>query len=168
MSKLSATLSVAMATSLLAISGCATKNDVKVLRSDIAGLRASIEAANKVAPSTVAPPAAIGPPAAEYKKVSTLVNLPDFMPGLGTLYVQPQTLPAGPFLAYDRDNRLVSTVFMIPVSDIVERKKFEHLPVGDRIVRDVDLYYTPGHPGVEQPHYHYILWHVPEETAKLE
>ena len=50
--------------------------------------------------------------------MSTLVDLPEFMPGLGTLYVQPQTLPAGPFLAYDRDNRLASTIYMIPLADI--------------------------------------------------
>ena len=41
------------------------------------------------------------PPAAPYKKVSELVKLPDFIPGIGTLYVDPKTLPDGPFLAYD-------------------------------------------------------------------
>ncbi len=39
------------------------------------------------------------PPGGSYKKVSTLVKLPDFLPGLGTLYVDPKTLPDGPFLA---------------------------------------------------------------------
>ena len=39
------------------------------------------------------------PPGGKYKKVSTLVELPDFVPGLGVLYVDPDTLPAGPFLA---------------------------------------------------------------------
>jgi hypothetical protein len=29
------------------------------------------------------------PPSAPYKKVSTLVKLPDFLPGIGTLYVNP-------------------------------------------------------------------------------
>jgi hypothetical protein len=38
------------------------------------------------------------PPGGQYKKVSELVKLPDFLPGLGTLYVDPKTLPAGPFL----------------------------------------------------------------------
>ena len=50
--------------------------------------------------------------------MSDLVALPEFIPGLGTLYVQPATLPAGPFLAYDRDGRLVSTIYMIPLADI--------------------------------------------------
>lgn len=36
-----------------------------------------------------------------YKKVSSLVNFPDFFPGLGVIYVVPDTLPAGPFLSFD-------------------------------------------------------------------
>src|SRR3712207_5573221 len=58
------------------------------------------------------------PPSGAYKKVSDLVKLPEFLPGLGQLYVDPKTLPAGPFLAYDRDGRLVSTVFMLPIEDL--------------------------------------------------
>src|SRR5690348_6900399 len=50
------------------------------------------------------------PPGGDYKKVSELVRFPDFYPGLGTLYVQPKTLPVGPFRAYDRDGNLASTI----------------------------------------------------------
>ena len=57
------------------------------------------------------------PPPAPYKKVSELVKLPDFLPGIGTLYVDPKTLPAGPFLAYDHAGKLVSTIYMIPIKD---------------------------------------------------
>ena len=67
----------------------------------------------------------------------------------------------------NRRGRLVNTVYMIPVADVTAHKIFEHLAVGGGAVREVDFYYTPGHPGVEQPHYHVILWHVPEETADL-
>ena len=180
MGKLSAILPAVAAASTLAIGGCATeedlealrstvRNDVAALRSDIASLRASVEAGGRGTGGAATPQAAApGPPPAEYRKVSTLVDLPEFMPGLGTLYVQPQTLPAGPFLAYDRDGRLVSTVFMIPVADVRARKAFERLPVGGRAVQEVDLYYTPGHPGVEQPHYHHVLWHVPKDAARME
>jgi hypothetical protein len=142
------------------------------LRSDLVALRASIEkaaAANRGAGTTAAAEtgAMTGPPPAGYQKVSTLAELPEFIPGLGALYVQPRTIPAGPFLGYDRRGRLVNTVYMIPVADITAHKIFEHLAVGGGAVREVDFYYTPGHPGVEQPHYHVILWHVPEETADL-
>jgi len=107
------------------------------------------------------------PPGGDYKKVSKLVALPDFIPGLGTLYVKPATLPAGPFLAYDRSGRLVSTIYMIPVKDIEAHKKFDELAVGSRNVVGVDMYYNAGHPGVPEPHYHVVLWHVPEHDAKL-
>ena len=108
------------------------------------------------------------PPGGDYQQVSKLVALPDFIPGLGALYVQPATLPAGPFLAYDRDGVLVSTIYMVPIKDIEAQKKLDGLEVGTAKVVDVDLYYNAGHPGVEEPHYHVVLWHVPETDAKLQ
>lgn len=108
------------------------------------------------------------PPGGDYQQVSELVALPDFIPGLGTLFVQPATLPAGPFLAYDRDGVLVSTIYMIPTKDIESQKKFDDLEVGAAEVVDVDMYYNAGHPGVEEPHYHVVLWHVAEGDAKLQ
>jgi hypothetical protein len=108
------------------------------------------------------------PPGGDYQKVSDLVALPEFIPGLGTLYVQPATLPAGPFLAYDRNDQLVSTIYMIPLANIEAQKKFDDLAVGTETVVDVDMYYNAGHPGVEEPHYHVVLWHVHESDAKLQ
>ena len=108
------------------------------------------------------------PPTGAYKKVSGLVALPDFIPGLGTLYVDPKTLPAGPFLAYDRQGNLVSSVYMIPLKDITAHKKFENLAVERAMVDHVDMYYNAGHPGVAEPHYHVVLWYVsPEKAAAL-
>jgi hypothetical protein len=101
------------------------------------------------------------PPGGEYKKVSELVTLPDFLPGLGQLFVDPKSLPAGPFLAYDHDGKLVSTVYMIPVEDLNPDKKFEDLAAPGGNVDHVDVYFNAGHPGVEKPHAHVVLWHVP-------
>ena len=107
-------------------------------------------------------------PPATYKKVSTLVALPDFIPGLGTLYVDPATLPAGPFLAYDKQGTLVSSVYMIPVKDIAAHKAFNNLAVAQEKVDHVDMYYNAGHPGVAEPHYHVVLWYVsPQQAAAL-
>jgi hypothetical protein len=90
------------------------------------------------------------------------VKLPDFLPGLGTLYVDPSTLPAGPFLAYDHQGRLVSTVYMIPMKTLDDKQTVSNLKAyGDR-VDHLDLYFNAGHPGVEQPHYHVVMWHVPK------
>ena len=100
------------------------------------------------------------PPAAPYQQVSKLVKLPDFVPGLGQLFVDPSTLPAGPFLAYDRDGELVSTIYMIPIEDLNPDKKFDSLAVSGAGVDHVDVHFNAGHPGVEKPHAHIILWHV--------
>ena len=94
-----------------------------------------------------------------YKKVSSLVNFPSFFPGIGVLYVRPETLPAGPFLAYDRRDRLVSTIYMIPVEDINNKTKFDLEAIRER-GDHVTLYFNGGHPGVEMPHYHFVVWHV--------
>lgn len=111
--------------------------------------------------------AMMAPPSGNYKQVSTLVPLPEFIPGLGSLYVDPNTLPAGPFAAYDRDKKLVSTIYMIPLADMQAEKKFSSLDVAGSDVQSVDMYYNAGHPGVAVPHYHVVLWHVAPDSAKL-
>lgn len=100
------------------------------------------------------------PPEEPYQKVSDLVELPDFLPGLGELYVDPDTLPAGPFLAYDHDGGLVSTIYMIPISEMTEDFDLNDLAASGEVVDHVDMNYNAGHPGVEEPHIHVVLWHV--------
>jgi hypothetical protein len=109
------------------------------------------------------------PPGGAYKKVSTLVQLPDFLPGLGTLYADPATLPAGPFLAYDRQGNLVSSIYMIPLKDMNAQKAFAGLKTGKGAQVDhVDVVFNAGHPGVAEPHYHFILWYIsPAKAAAL-
>ena len=106
------------------------------------------------------------PPGGSYKKVSELVKLPDFVPGLGQLYVDPATLPAGPFLAYDKSGKLVSTVYMIPLKDLDAHKNFDNLKAAAGKVDHTDIYFNAGHPGVEEPHYHIVLWTIPEAEAE--
>ena len=111
---------------------------------------------------------ATAPPPAPYQAVSELVPLPEFLPGLGQLFVDPATLPAGPFLAYDHDGALVSTVYMIPVEDLNPDKTFDDLAAPGGEVDHVDVYFNAGHPGVEKPHAHLVLWHVADETGVAE
>jgi hypothetical protein len=109
------------------------------------------------------------PPGGDFRKVSQLVRFPDFYPGLGTLYVQPKTLPEGPFYGYDRQGRLVDTVYMLPIRLLDAHAMLDILQGTRRRVDHVDVHYTDGHPGVAEPHYHVILWHVsPEEAAKVQ
>jgi len=108
------------------------------------------------------------PPGGAYKLVSSLVPLPDFVPGLGTLYVDPATLPAGPFLGYDHQGKLVSSIYMIPLKDMNAHKAFSDLKVAHERVDHVDILYNAGHPGVAEPHYHVILWYVsPQRASQL-
>jgi hypothetical protein len=108
------------------------------------------------------------PPGGAYKAVSTLVPLPDFLPGLGTLYIDPATLPAGPFLAYDHQGKLVSSIYMIPLKDMNSKKAFSDLKVARERADHVDIVFNAGHPGVAEPHYHFIVWYVsPQRAAQL-
>ncbi len=99
-------------------------------------------------------------PPASFKKVSTLVKLPDYLPGMGTLYVDPKTLPVGPFLGYDKAGRLVNVIYMVPLKQMDDHKAFTNLgsvASGLRI-NHTDIEFNPGHPGVEEPHYHVTEW----------
>jgi hypothetical protein len=108
------------------------------------------------------------PPGGVYREVSTLVPLPDYIPGLGTLYVDPKTLPAGPFLAYDHQGQLVSSIYMVPLKDMNAQKAFSDLKVAHERADHVDILFNAGHPGVAEPHYHFIVWYVsPQRAAQL-
>jgi hypothetical protein len=101
-------------------------------------------------------------PLGGYQKVSELVKLPDFLPGLEQLYIDPATLPAGPFLAYDHDGSPASTVYMVPIEDLTTKaRRFDDLASPSGQIDHVDVYVNAGHPGMERPHAHVVLWHVP-------
>lgn len=117
------------------------------------------------AAAQTAPDAA--PPAAPFQKVSDLVTLPEFLPGLGTLYVDPASLPAGPFLGHDRDGKLSATIYMTPIEDLEGGTAFDDLAVGNDTVTSVDVYYNAGHPGVEKPHVHVVLYHDADAKVRL-
>ncbi|HSF32002.1 MAG TPA: peptidoglycan-binding protein [Candidatus Tectomicrobia bacterium] len=109
------------------------------------------------------------PPGADYKRLSELAQLPDYLPGLGMLYVNPTTLPAGPFLAYDRQGNLVSSVYMIPLRDLRAGKSFPTLAVAKARMDHVDIYYNNGHALVPEPHYHIVLWYItPAQVEALQ
>lgn len=110
---------------------------------------------------------ATSPPESPYQQVSNLVKLPDFLPGLGQLFVDPASLPAGPFLAYDHDGALVSTIYMVPIEDINPDKGFNDLLAPGGNVDHVDIHYNPGHPGVDVPHAHIVLWHVGDGESRV-
>jgi len=122
-----------------------------------------------VAPVASAADITTSPPAS-FKKVSSLVKLPDYLPGLGTLYVDPSTLPVGPFLGYDHKGKLVNITYMIPLKDLDGHKNFEALggvAAGVKL-NHTAIEYNPGHPGVEEPHYHVVQWLISPAAVKAQ
>ena len=124
-------------------------------------------------PATMLAPAASAAditksPPAKFKKVSTLVKLPDFIPGMGTLYVDPSTLPVGPFLGYNRSGKLVNVIYMVPLKDLESHKSFGALGgVAKGLKVDhTAIEFNPGHPGVEEPHYHFTQWLISPGAVK--
>ena len=107
------------------------------------------------------------PPGGAYVQVSDVLPLPEFIPGLGTLFVDPASLPAGPFLAYDHDGTLSATVYMTPLEDLQNGIAFDGLGLGAHTVSGVDIYYNAGHPGVERPHAHVVLYHDADAKGRL-
>lgn len=107
------------------------------------------------------------PPGEPYVQVSDVLPLPEFIPGLGTLFVDPGTLPAGPFLAYDREGTLSATVYMTPLDDLRNGTAYDRLGIGSHTVSSVDIYYNAGHPGVEKPHAHVVLFHDADARGRL-
>ncbi|VCU54984.1 hypothetical protein TTHNP4_00447 (plasmid) [Thermus thermophilus] len=79
------------------------------------------------------------PPSVPYVNVSEALKgaLPNFIPGLGTLYVDPSTLPEGPFLAYDRAGNLVKVVFMVPLKKLNESHKY--VDIGTKTLRALGI-----------------------------
>ncbi len=102
-----------------------------------------------------------------FKRVSDLTNFPSFFPGLGVVTVKPATLPMGPFLSFDRKDRLMSTTYMISLAEMDEHKKFNLTGLSKR-ADHTTVYYNGGHPGVMVPHYHFVVWHVSKaEEARV-
>lgn len=107
------------------------------------------------------------PPGSPFVKVSDALPLPEFLPGLGILYVDPETLPAGPFLSYDREGQLSATVYMTPLAEMENGTAYDDLSVGLHHTSAVDIHYNAGHPGVEEPHAHVVLYHDAEAKGRL-
>ncbi|MDR3438817.1 hypothetical protein [Telmatospirillum sp.] len=109
------------------------------------------------------------PPGGDYVPIPKTLMLPDFPPKMGTLYVDRKTVPVGPYLAYDHSGKLVATLYMLSMKDMDAHKKYEDLPTSGAPVDHVDLFFNAGHPDMEIPHYHFVLWHIPRaEQLDLE
>jgi hypothetical protein len=118
-------------------------------------------------------------PGIEHKAPAGFVKVSDalknkamaFIPGLGTLYVDPKTLPAGPFLGYDKEGRLVNVTYMIPSADLEKNKSWANLgaSVSGLKVDHTEVHVSDAHPGVAERHIHVINWLISdaEKTKRM-
>jgi hypothetical protein len=64
--------------------------------------------------------------------------------------------------------KLVSSIYMIPLKDMNSQKAFGDLKVAPERADHVDIVFNAGHPGVAEPHYHFVVWYVsPQRAAQL-
>jgi hypothetical protein len=144
------------------------KGDLDMKRFAFLAVAGAMGAAMLIASPNTAAAQSKAPPGGAYQPVSKLVPLPDFLPGLGALYVDPASLPAGPYLAYDHQGKLVSSIYMISLSDMNDHKAFDDLKIAKDRADHVDIVFNAGHPGMPMPHYHVIVWYVSTaDAAKL-
>lgn len=113
------------------------------------------------------------PPPAPYVAVSSILPLPDFIPGAGALFIDPANAPVGPWLAYGSDGSLVEVLFMVPVSEMEKATNWSDLGAGllaqiGKAVDHVDISYNGGHPGMAEPHYHIRLAVVDAATQEAQ
>lgn len=115
----------------------------------------------------------LSPPPAPYVNASTLLPLPDFIPGAGALFIDPANAPTGPWLAYGNDGKLVEVLFMVPVAEVFDASKslddlggavLAELQAEGATIDHVDLTYNGGHPGMAEPHYHVRLSLMPHDA----
>lgn len=104
--------------------------------------------------------------------VSEILPLPDFIPGAGALYIQPENAPVGPWLSYGKDGTLIEVLFMVPISQMQEAANWDDLATGTlaalgiEAIDHVDISYNGGHPGMAEPHYHFRLVLVDAATQE--
>jgi hypothetical protein len=105
-----------------------------------------------------------------FVKVSDALKNPamEFIPGLGTLYVDPKTLPAGPFFGYNKAGKLVNVTYMVPLKDVNAHKEWMDAGKSAKglAVDHTDIYVSDAHPGVPEPHLHIVNWLVSPAEAK--
>lgn len=114
-----------------------------------------------------------GQPPAKFVKIADALKNPGlaFIPGLGELWVDPATLPAGPFFGYDKGGKLVNITYMLPTAQIEKNQVWNDLGTAASGLKidHTDVHVSGAHPGVAEKHVHVINWLIPhaDEVKRL-
>lgn len=107
-------------------------------------------------------------PPAKFVKVSDALKNKgmEVLPGLGTLYVDPTTLPAGPFLGYDKNGKLTNVTYMLPTAQLEKNMVWNNLGMSAKGLKidHTDVHVSGAHPGVAERHVHVINWLIPHDV----
>lgn len=100
-----------------------------------------------------------------YQMASKVSKIPEFVPGLGTLYIDPKLLPVGPYVGYDKDGKLINAVYMIPVSMMEKHREWLERGTAITGIRTdhVDITFHSNAPGMSEPHYRIVQWVIKHE-----
>jgi hypothetical protein len=96
---------------------------------------------------------------AGFVKVSDALKNPGmaYIPGIGTLYVDAKTLPAGPFFGYNKAGKDINAhKEWMNAGQSAKGKKVDH----------TDIYVSDAHPGVPEPHLHIVNWLISPAEVK--
>jgi hyperosmotically inducible protein len=105
---------------------------------------------SSVTPSTTAP--TTGPPRGSVRR-----TIP------GVVRMAP-AWPGGPDHAFDKDGKVVATIYTLSAQDLAE-SNIRNLPADGRLIDHVSVYALVGRGVVPGPRYAVVLWHVNEAAA---
>jgi hypothetical protein len=120
--------------------------------------------------STVAPAASASASAASASAGSAAASAPATPPRgqvrrtiPGVARVAP-AWPGGPDHAFDKDGKVVATIYTVSAQDLAE-SNIRNLPVDGRLIDHVSVYALIDRGVVPGPRYAVVLWHVNEAAA---
>ena len=56
---------------------------------------------------------------------------------------------------------------MTPLEELQNGTAYDGLGIGNHTVSGVEIYYNAGHPGVDKPHAHVVLFHDEDAKSRL-
>jgi BON domain len=92
----------------------------------------------------------------------TLNGVTEQFPGIHRY--APDGGPGGPYAGYDRNGRLVATVYLVPMRGLAQKGP-DDFRSGDRHIDHVTIYPVDVQPDVPEARYAIVLWHVSAAEA---
>ena len=101
--------------------------------------------------------------------VAAMPGVPETLSGVteqfpGIRRYEPDGRPGGPYAGYDRNGRLVATVYLVPMRGLAQKGP-DDFRSGGRHIDHVSIYPVDAQPDVPEARYAIVLWHVSSAEA---